>query len=213
MIMKTLDEAMTSYKAFEKGEKLFTDLETAAVYEMPFYLRYPISETELLAENGDVIESYPGKTIQEAESWLNGGYPLERAFMETIMDDEEDEYSDDMRIAAGEGLIRKFVYKFDDDQSGKLYVEATRPFTQEEQNVVQEYLHDLHFQGWGDLSDDFNVFLDHLRTIDVWNTWDDSEKQTTFELSEIPLETYISKTDAFVEAIESLSAETNEMSL
>lgn len=196
--MSRLDEAMKK--------------ETIAVYETPFYLNYPISETKTVAEDGDIIGTYPGKTIQEAEKWLNGGYPMEKSFMEDIMDDE-DEYSDDVRTAVGEGLIKKFTYKFEDDQSGKIYIEAGRQLTDEEQTVMQEWLKDIHFQGWGDLSDQFNVFLGHDRTIDVWNTWEDAEKQTDFKLSEIPLEKYLSTAEDFAKAVEDLSAEAEQMML
>lgn len=38
--MSKLNEALETYKAFLDEEKLLSDLETAAVYETPFYLRY-----------------------------------------------------------------------------------------------------------------------------------------------------------------------------
>ena len=195
--MSKLDEAMKSYEAFKEGEKLLADLKTAAVYETPFYLRYPISETETVAEDGDVIGKYPGKTIEEAEKWLNEEDDqcdsMAFGFMDNIMDEDSD-YPDELREAVGNGLIKKFIYRFDDDRSGKLYVEAARRLTEKEQDTVQDWLRELHFQGWGDMSDCFNVFLDHSRCIDVWNTWNDADRVTEFRLSEIPPEGYLSGT-------------------
>lgn len=196
---------MSNYEAFKNGDKILTDLTTEAVYEIPFSLRYSIS---------------PAKTIDEAEEWLNDedSYTADNqcdtmafGLMETIMD-EDFEYSDETKETFGNGLVKKIIYKFDDDQSGKLYIEATRQLTEEEQSVVQDHLTELHYQGMGAMSECFNVFLDHDEIIDVWNTWDDADIQTTFELNEIPLEEYLFRmqsdenSDDFTKAVDALSS-------
>ena len=50
------------------------------------------------------------------------------------------------------------------------------------------YWRGMHNQQWADVQEEFNTFLGHARIIDVWNTWDDASKQTTFEFSGVPLE-------------------------
>ena len=39
--MNKLDNALKTYEEFLNGDKLLSDLKMAAVYETPFYLRYP----------------------------------------------------------------------------------------------------------------------------------------------------------------------------
>lgn len=215
--MSKLDDAIKSYHAFEQGEKSFADLETAAVYETPFYLRYPISE-----EHEHTI-THQTCTIQDVEDILNiGDNPKDRKdalgyrFMSDIM--ENDTYSEDLKAAVGNGLIKKFNYKLDDEQSGRLYVEATRDLTREEQAVVQKYLLEAHSpetdpEMFHNVGSWLNICLGHDVDIDVFNTKSDAKQQTDFQLSEIPLETYLSRMpseqDDFAKAVESLSTEEN----
>lgn len=188
-------DVMETFEAYEDGELLLSDLETNAVYETQFYLRYPV----------------PPEKIVMSETWLNQEDcynaddqtdTLAFGMMADVMDEDMD-YTDDMKEAFGNGLIKKFVYKFDNEQSGKLYMEVTRELTDEELEAVQDYLYEMHCQGLGDLSEDFNVFLGKDRILDVWNTWDNAERQTTFEMKEIPLEKYFG-IDDFSEAVDSI---------
>lgn len=212
--MSKLDKAMEMFEEFNQGKRSFIDLELAAVYEMPFYLQYPISEKGLYNEDG--------KTIQEVEEWLNGAKTygkMEYAetmsfmFMGTIMEDVNDEYTEEVKIAVGNGLVKQFTYQFDDNQSGKLYVETTKPFTEEEQDTVQHYLEEEHNPERGYLCNMFNAFLNHNSGVDVFNTQSDTEQRTKFHLSEIPLATYLSRIPSeqndFTKAVEDLSTDEN----
>lgn len=219
--MSKLNEAMESYIAFQEGRKLFADLETAAVYETSFHLQCPVSEVKLINDDGIVMGKYPGKTKEEAENWLNakGNYTPENqsdttefAFMDTVVD-SNGEYPDNIRIAVGNGLVKNFCYKFDDDQSGKLYVETTRQLTKREQTVLQDFLTDEHCPGLGYTNEGFSTFLGYTRTVDIFNVLDDAGQQTEFKLDEIPLKEYLNRTDDFATAIESLSTEEDGISL
>lgn len=47
-------EAMKNYEDLLKEKKLFSELPTVAVYETPFYLRYPVTASEPLEDLGGV---------------------------------------------------------------------------------------------------------------------------------------------------------------
>lgn len=199
--MSKLNEALETYKAFLDEEKLLSDLETAAVYETPFYLRYPLSLSDSFDDYDlDHPSRNAGKTIKEAEKWLNSAddqsETLACGFMQSIVDEDygyAENVSEKFRIDVANGLVKNMMYKFDDEQSGKFYMETTRQLTDDELSFIKDYHYKWHYQGLGNMSESFNIFLGHARTIDVWNTWDDAEKQTTFEFAEIALEEYHSK--------------------
>ena len=200
--MGELDEALENYNAFLKEEKLLSDLETAAVYEAPFYLRYPLSLSEPFEDcDLDQVFGDAGKTIEEAEKWLNAADgqsdTLACGFMQSIVDEDygyAEDVSEKFRIDVANGLVKNMMYKFDDEQSGKFYMETTRPLSDEELTFMKDYYNEFHYQGLGNMSEMFNIFLGHARIIDIWNTWDDADRQTTFEFFEIPLEEYLSRT-------------------
>lgn len=221
-------EAMKNYEDLLKGKKLFTELPTVAVYETPFCLRYPVTASEPLEdlEEYDIHVPKAGKTIEECEAWLNTpvtpdtqGDTMMAGFMESIVDEDygyADDVSDKFRTDVANGLIKNLVYRFDDEQSGKFYMETTRKLTDEELEFITEYYNEFHYQGQGDMSESFNVFLGHARILDVWNSWDDAEeKQTTFEFSELPLEEYLTRTQPdetdFAEAVTSIRTDTVSM--
>lgn len=176
----------------------------------------------------DIYESESGKTIEECEAWLNTpitpdtqGDTMMAGFMKSIVDEDygyADDVSDKFRTDVANGLIKNLAYKFDDEQSGKFYMETTRKLTDEELEFITEYYNEFHYRGQrtGDMSELFNVFLGHAGILDVWNSWDDAEeKQTTFEFSELPLEEYLTRTQPdetdFAEAVASIRTDTVSM--
>lgn len=209
-------------KHFFSGEKRFDDLETKAVYEAPFYLRYPVTETESVDDMDQPYDA--GKPIEECEEWLNSADSQEDSlagsFMTSMVDEDygyADEIPEQFRIDMAQGLVKNMGYRFDDEQSGKFYMETTRKLTDEELGIITDYYNEFHYQGLGDMSEAFNCFLGHARTIDVWNTWDDADRQTTFEFSEIPLEEYLAATQAggddvdFADAVASIPADVDTL--
>lgn len=77
-------------------------------------------------------------------------------FMATVMEDAE-AYSDEVCEAVENGLVKNFVFQFDAEQSGKLYVEATRELTDEETDIIKDYLEELLYNGRGDVSEIVNA--------------------------------------------------------
>lgn len=141
-----------------------------------FYLRYPVSLSGSFDDGFDRV--YPpnsaGKSIEETEAWLNHAEKQSDTFvcgfMESIVDEDygfAEDVSEGFRIDVANGLIKHIAYKFDDEQSGKFYMETTRPLTEDELSFIKTYYHEFHYQGLRDMSEYLNIFFGHARILDV----------------------------------------------
>lgn len=196
-------DILTGYEAFESGDKRFCDLETKAVYESTIYLHNPATQEQLNWLNEFMDDS----DIDQDETMAFG-------FMATVMEDDE-AYSDEVCEAVENGLVKNFVFQFDAEQSGKLYVETTRELTDEETDIIKDYLEELLYNGLGDVSEIVNAEFEQEKGVDTFNLFPDAKPKTEFEFSQISLEEYQAKTtgveDDFTKAVESIAAQKTEL--
>lgn len=181
------------------------NMKTNVVYETTVYLNKPVSSKQVQFLNDYMNDNEDTKW---EETW-----PY--SFMESVLVDDADEYSDEVQKAVREGLLKDFVFQFDDGQSGKLYMETTRELTNEEMATCQDYMYWMVHDGVGGINEIINAQLDWGKCDDTFNVCRDANPRTDFTFNQILLEEYQAKRNAaeddFTRAVESI--ETQETGL